>query len=103
MVCAVKTLRKDSPSKVVRVNPRFPEATAKRLKEASAIRGQSVAAFVVEAVSREAERVIEEEKHWNLSVRAAEKIQRMLAKPPPVNAMARKAARDLATHVRIRS
>jgi uncharacterized protein (DUF1778 family) len=89
--------------KVVRVNPRFPESAAKRLREASAIRGQSVAAFVLEAVSREAERVLEEEKHWNLGIEAAEKIQRLLAKPPAVNAAARKAAKDLAAHVRIRS
>ena len=85
------------------MNPRFPEATAKRLKEASAIRGQSVAAFVIEAVAREADRVLEEEKYWILSNEAAEKIQRMLAKPPAINAMARKAAKDLAAHVRIRS
>lgn len=99
----MKTLEKKSGGKVVRVNPRFPESTAKRLKEASAIRGQSVAAFVLEAVTREAERVLEEEKYWNLSVEAAENIQRMLAKPPAVNAAAKKAAKDLAAHVRIRS
>jgi uncharacterized protein (DUF1778 family) len=99
----VKTLGKKSRAKVVRVNPRFPASTAKRLKEASAIRGQSVAAFVLEVVSREAERVLEEEKYWNMSVEASERIQRMLAKPPPINAAARKAARDLAAHVRIRS
>lgn len=99
----MKTLGRKSGGKVVRVNPRFPESTAKRLKEASAIRGQSVAAFILEVVSREAERVLEEEKYWNMSIEAAEKIQRMLAKPPAVNAAARKAAKDLATHVRIRS
>ena len=99
----MKTLGRKSGGKVVRVNPRFPEITAKRLKEASAIRGQSVAAFVLEVVSREAERVLEEEKYWNMSIEATEKIQRMLAKPPAVNAAARKAAKDLAAHVRIRS
>lgn len=52
-------------AKTVRVNPRFPEATAKRLKEASAIREQSVAAFNLETVSREAERVLAEERYWN--------------------------------------
>jgi uncharacterized protein (DUF1778 family) len=88
---------------VVRINPRFPESTAKRLKEASALRGQSVAAFILEVVSKEAERVIQEEKVWNLSVEAAETIQRMLIKPPAINAAARKAAKDLAAHVRIRS
>ena len=87
----------------MRVNPRFPEATAKRLKEASAIRGQSVSAFVLEVVAREAERVIEEERVWNMSLEASEKIQRMLARPPKINAAARKAAKDLAAHVRIRS
>ena len=98
-----KNNAKAETRKVVRVNPRFPEATAKRLKEASAIRGQSVAAFILETVSREAERVLEEEKYWNMSVEAAENIQRMLAKPPAINAAAKKAAQDLATHVRIRS
>lgn len=89
--------------KTVRVNPRFPEATARRLKEASAIRGQSVAAFILETVTREAERVLAEERYWNLSVQAAEIIQKMLAKPPAINAEAKEAAKDLAVHVRIRS
>ncbi len=97
------TIVKNGGGKVVRVNPRFPEKTAMRLKEASAIRGQSVAAFVLEVVSREAERVLEEEKYWSLSLEAAGKIQRMLAKPPAMNAAAKKAAKDLAEHVRIRS
>jgi hypothetical protein len=38
-----------------------------------------------------------------MSIQAAENVQRMLAKPPAMNAAARKAAKDLATHVRIRS
>lgn len=88
---------------VVRINPRFPEATAQRLKDASGIRGQSVAAFIVETVSREAERVIEEETRWKLSMKEAAKIQRLLARPPTINAAAKKAAKDLAAHVRIRS
>lgn len=99
----VKKLGRKGSGKVVRVNLRFPESTAKRLKEASAIRGQSVAAFILEAVSREAERVLEEEKYWHMGVETAENIQRVLAKPPVINAAARKAAKDLATHVRIRS
>lgn len=98
-----KSRTKSSKRKVVRVNPRFPEATAKRLREASAIRGQTVAAFIVDAVAREAERVIEEERVWNMSLEASEKIQRMLAKPPRINAAAKKAAKELAAHVRIRS
>ena len=98
-----KTSANPTGRKVVRVNPRFPESTAKRLKEASAIRGQSVAAFVLEVVTREADRVIEEEKIWALSAEAAGEIQRLLAKPPAINAAARKAAKDLAAHVRIRS
>jgi uncharacterized protein (DUF1778 family) len=89
--------------KVVRVNPRFPESTAKKLRQASAIRGQSVAAFIVDAVAREADRVLEEERYWHLGTEAAETIQRLLAKPPAMNAAAKKAANDLATHVRIRS
>lgn len=100
---AAGTKSRSTGKKIVRVNPRFPEATAKRLKEASAIRGQSVAAFVMEAVTREAERVINDERVWNMSLEASATIQRLLAKPPKPNAAARKAARDLATHVRIRS
>ena len=88
---------------IVRINPRFPEATAARLKEASAIRGQSVAAFVLEVVSREAERVLAEETRWKLSLAESAKIQQLLAKPPAANAAAKKAAKDLAIHVRIRS
>ena len=99
----MKTLTRNTGVKTVRVNLRLPESSAKRLKEASAIRGQSVAAFVLEVVSREADRVLEEEKYWNLSVEAAEKIQLLLAKPPAMNAAAKKAATDLAAHVRIRS
>lgn len=99
----MKSAAKKAGGKTVRVNPRFPEATAKRLKEASAIRGQSVAAFILETVSREAERVLAEERYWNMSIQAAENVQRMLAKPPAMNAAAKKAAKDLATHVRIRS
>jgi len=89
--------------RVVRINPRFPEATAQRLKEAAAIRGQSVANFILEVVYREAERVIEEEARWKLSAEESLKIQRLLAKPPAPNAEAKKAAKDLAAHVRIRS
>ncbi len=88
---------------VVRINPRFPAATAKRLKDASAVRGQSVAAFILETVSREAERILAEETHWRLSVEESSRIQRLLAKPPSINAASKKAAKDLAAHVRIRS
>ena len=87
----------------VRVNPRFPAATAQKLKQASALRGQSVAAFVIEAVSREAERVLEEETRWKLGQEESARIQRLLVKPPAINAAAKKAARDLDAHVRIRS
>ncbi len=89
--------------RIVRINPRFPEATAERLREASAIRGQSVAAFVLEVVSREADRVLEREARWKLSLAESEKIQQLLAKPPTPNAEAKKAAKDLASHVHIRS
>lgn len=99
----MKILDSKGGGKTVRVNPRFPESTAKRLKEAAAIRGQSVAAFILETVSREAERVLAEERYWHMSVQAAESIQNMLAKPPSIKAAAKKAAKDLAAHVRIRS
>jgi uncharacterized protein (DUF1778 family) len=99
----MKIVENKTAGKTVRVNPRFPESTAKRLKEASAIRGQSVASFILETVSREAERVLAEERYWNMSAQAAETLQKMLAKPPSINAAAKKAAKDLAAHVRIRS
>jgi len=60
-------------------------------------------AFVLEVVSREAERVLEEERYWKMSIETAENIQHMLAKPPAINAAAKKAAKDLAAHVQIRS
>jgi uncharacterized protein (DUF1778 family) len=99
----MKSTTRKPAEKTVRINPRFPAATAKRLKDASAIRGQSVAAFILETVSREAERVLAEERYWNMSIEAAESVQQMLAKPPAINAAAKKAAKDLAAHVRIRS
>lgn len=99
----MKTFPKKVASKSVRINPRFPEITAKKLKEASAIRGQSVAAFILDVVSHEAERVLAEERHWKLSHEAAENIQKLLAKPPKINAAAKKAAKSLSDHVRIRS
>ena len=99
----MKTLTRNADGKAVHVNLRFPESTANRLKEASSIRVQSVAAFVLDVVSREADRVLEEDKYWNRSVEAAEKIQQLLARPPAMNAPAKKAATDLAAHVRIRS
>ena len=98
------TLKPKEPAKqVVRINPRFPAAVAQRLREASAIRGQSVAAVVLETVSREAERVLEEENRWEMSAEESARIQRLLANPPGINAAARKAAKNLAAHVRIRS
>ena len=63
----------------------------------------SVAAFILETMSREAARVIEDETHWRLGIEESAKIQRLLAKPPAINAAAKKAAKDLAAHVRIRS
>jgi len=99
----MKVLETKARGKTVRVNPRFTESTAQRLREASAIRGQSIAAFILDVVSREAERVLAEERYWNMSAQASETIQKMLAKPPAINAAARKAAKDLAAHVRIRS
>ena len=65
----VETLGRKSGGKVVRVNPRFPESTAKRLKQASATRGQSVAAFILETVSREAELVLAEERYLRETVK----------------------------------
>jgi hypothetical protein len=47
--------------------------------------------------------VIEDETHWRLSMEESAKIQRLLAKPPAINAAAKNAAKDLAAHVRIRS
>jgi uncharacterized protein (DUF1778 family) len=90
-------------SSVVRINPRFPENTARKLREASALRGQSVSNFIIEIMTREANRVVEEESRWKLGTEEAEKIQKLLIKPPAINAAARKAAKDLAAHVRIRS
>lgn len=53
--------------------------------------------------SREPECVIEEETRWLMSEEESSNIQRLLANPPAMNAAAKKAAKDLAAHVRIRS
>jgi uncharacterized protein (DUF1778 family) len=98
-----KTGEKKPAKRSIRINPRFPEATVERLREASAMKGQSVAAFILDAASREAERVLEEETRWKLSSEESAAIRQLLVKPPAINAAARKAAKDLATHVRIRS
>ena len=88
---------------VVRFNPRFPEPVARQLREASALRGLSIANFIVEAVAKETERVFDEETRWKLTLAESGKIQKLLAKPPAINAAAKKAAKDLAENVRIRS
>jgi uncharacterized protein (DUF1778 family) len=104
----VKTIEKKSSAgkgakRVVRINPRFPQAVAAQLREASAIRGQSVATFVLEAASHAAARVLEEETRWRMGTEESAVIQRMLLKPPRVNAAATEAAKRLAADVRIRS
>ena len=47
----MKSIAKPNKGKVARINPRFPENTAKRVKQTSALRGQSVAAFILEVAS----------------------------------------------------
>jgi hypothetical protein len=54
-------------------------------------------------VEREANRVLEDGKFWNMSAEAAVNIQHLMIEPPLINAAAKKADRDLLTHVRIRS
>lgn len=96
-------VRRKRSDEAVRISPRFPQALAERVKEASALRGQSVVAFVMEAARLEAERVIADETHWRMTGEEAARISQLMANPPKINAAARSAAKELASHVRIRS
>jgi uncharacterized protein (DUF1778 family) len=81
----------------------FPEKIYQRIAEASAISGLSIEEFISDVVEREANRVLEDGKFWNMSAEAAVNIQHLMIEPPLINAAAKKADRDLLTHVRIRS
>jgi uncharacterized protein (DUF1778 family) len=93
--------RKEEPGSV-RISPRFPASTASLLEKASALRGLTVTGFVLEAARVAAERVIAEETRWLLDQSETRTMIEMLAKPPKLNAAARKAA-TLAADVTIRS
>ena len=62
-----------------------------KIEEAAAWRGVSVDSFVVEAATKEAEYVIEKERHIQLSRADAELVMSLLDNPPPPNAALRKA------------
>jgi uncharacterized protein (DUF1778 family) len=86
----------------VRISPHFPASTAALLNKASALRGLTVTAFVLEAARATAERVIAEETRWRLDEAETGEMLKLLAKPPKPNAAARKAD-ALAADVTIRS
>ncbi len=86
----------------MRISPRFPAATAELLVRASALRGLTVAGFVLEAARAAAERVITEETRWRLDEVETRTLLDLLAKPPKPNQAARKAA-ALAADVTVRS
>lgn len=86
----------------VRISPRFPPATAALLEKASALRGLTVTGFVLDACRTAAERVIADETRWSLDETETRTLLNLLARPPKLNAAARKAA-ALAADVTIRS
>ena len=86
----------------MRISPRFPASTAALLEKASALRGQTVTGFILDAAGVAAERVVADETRWQLDEGEAKAILKLLAKPPKPNAAARKAA-TLAADVTIRS
>ena len=53
----------------------FPEKIYQRIAEASAISGLSIEEFISDVVEREANRVLEDGKFWNMSAEAAVNIQ----------------------------
>ncbi|MCC7420865.1 MAG: DUF1778 domain-containing protein [Planctomycetaceae bacterium] len=76
-----------------RISVSIPKGVMARLEEAAALRGVSVAVFLAEAASREADAVIEKERVIQLSREDAELIASLNENPPPPNANLRKAAR----------
>lgn len=97
-----KAGRPKKGGKSVRISPRFPESVAETLQRASALRGVTVTSFVIESAQRAAERVIEEETRWRLDEEETSRLTALLARPPKLNAAARK-AQALAADVEIRS
>jgi uncharacterized protein (DUF1778 family) len=73
------------------------------LEKASALRGMTVAGFVLEAARSTAERVIAEETRWQLDENETQKMLKLMARPPKRNALARKAAALAESDVTIRS
>lgn len=86
----------------VRISPRFPKPVAEVVERASDLRGVSITAFVLESARQAAEQVIEEETRWRLDQNETAELARLLARPPQLNAVARRAEK-LASDVDIRS
>ena len=86
-----------------RINARFPTGVAEKIEYAASSRGVAVAAFIQEAVAERADRVIEAESHWQLTLEEAANLAAMIAKPPKPNQAMRKAVKLAARHVVIRS
>jgi uncharacterized protein (DUF1778 family) len=77
----------------VRLDVRLPEDNKKLIEEAAGLLGQSVSAFTVTTLVREAEQVVQRYGTLRLSNRDRDAFLAALDNPPPPNAKLRKAAR----------
>jgi uncharacterized protein (DUF1778 family) len=83
-----------------RLDVRLPEEQKKLIEQAADLLGQSVSAFTVSTMVREAQEVVERSVTIRLSKRDWEAFQAALDNPPAPNAKLRKAFRDHARQVR---
>ena len=86
-----------------RISPRFPLRLVEKIEYAAALRGLNVSAFIQEAVSAQADRVIEAESRWELTREEAVTITKMVANPPKPNKKMLEAAKRAARNVVIHS
>jgi len=82
---------KDNQRIAIRIRP----ADKATIKRAVAIAQTDMTAFILRAVLREAEAVIDENERFKLSRRDSLLVMKLLEKPPAPNAKLRRAARAL--------
>ncbi len=82
-----------STSQSTRLDVRLPEEKKRRIEQAASYLGQSVSAFTVATLVREAEEVVERFGMMQLSDRDRDAFLSALDNPPQPNARLRKAAK----------
>jgi uncharacterized protein (DUF1778 family) len=92
---------KPDKARTVRVSPRIPESLAKRIEQAAAWRGMTMASFIVDAARKQAEEIIEREERWQLNAQKAETMAKILSEPCRPTEFAEEAACLAASHVEI--